>query len=165
MLQVAVNKKVSDIEKKDEQLWLNGNLVQLDVSPQSNGLISVIYNNKSFTAIVEEIDRSAKQIVLSIDGQKFTASISEQIDILLHKMGINAKASGKLSAVKAPMPGMIIKVLVQPGQAVVKGDGLIVLEAMKMENILKATGNGTVKSVKVEERTAVEKGAVLIELD
>lgn len=165
MLQVAVNNKVSDIEKKDEQLWLNGNPVQLDVSPQSNGLISVIYNNKSFTAIVEEIDRSAKQVVLSINGQKFTASISEQIDILLNKMGINAKTSGKLSAIKAPMPGMIIKVLVQPGQAVTKGDGLVVLEAMKMENILKATGNGTVKSVKVEERTAVEKGAVLIELD
>jgi biotin carboxyl carrier protein len=63
------------------------------------------------------------------------------------------------------MPGMILKVLVEPGQLINKGDGLLILEAMKMENVLKASGTATVKSIKVDERTAVEKGAVLIELE
>jgi biotin carboxyl carrier protein len=60
---------------------------------------------------------------------------------------------------------MILKILVEPGQQINKGDGLLILEAMKMENVLKASGPATVKSIKAEERTAVEKGAVLIELE
>jgi len=63
------------------------------------------------------------------------------------------------------MPGMVLKVLVEPGQRINKGDGMLVLEAMKMENILKASVDATVKSIKVIERTAVEKGAILIELE
>jgi len=63
------------------------------------------------------------------------------------------------------MPGMVLKILVSPGQQINKGDGLVILEAMKMENILKATTAATVKAIRVNERTAVEKGAVLIELE
>jgi biotin carboxyl carrier protein len=63
------------------------------------------------------------------------------------------------------MPGMILKVLVEPGQQISKGDGLLILEAMKMENVLKASTDATVKSIKAIERTAVEKGAILIELE
>ena len=53
----------------------------------------------------------------------------------------------------------------QPGQQVNKGDGLVILEAMKMENILKAAAPGIVKAVRVNERTAVEKGTVLVEME
>ncbi|MEI8280127.1 MAG: acetyl-CoA carboxylase biotin carboxyl carrier protein subunit, partial [Bacteroidota bacterium] len=75
------------------------------------------------------------------------------------------KAAHKVESIKAPMPGMILKILVEAGQQINKGDGLIILEAMKMENILKAGSTATVKAIKVTERTAVEKGAVLIELE
>jgi biotin carboxyl carrier protein len=80
-------------------------------------------------------------------------------------MGLDIKLNQKAESVKAPMPGMILKILVTPGQQINKGDGLVILEAMKMENILKATGPATVKAIKVNERSAVEKGAVLIELE
>ena len=90
--------------------------------------------------------------------------ISEPIDLLLSKMGFDAKARNKAEAVKAPMPGMVLRILVEPGQAIKKGDGLIILEAMKMENILKAGADAVVKAIKVTEKTAVEKGTVLIEL-
>ncbi len=63
------------------------------------------------------------------------------------------------------MPGMGLKVLVEAGQQISKGDGLLILEAMKMENLLKASSDATVKAIRVNERTAVEKGAVLIELE
>ncbi|NDC42459.1 MAG: biotin/lipoyl-binding protein, partial [Chitinophagia bacterium] len=78
---------------------------------------------------------------------------------------LDMKAMQKAEPIKAPMPGMVLRILVEPGQKINKGDGLIVLEAMKMENLLKATTPATVKAVKVTERTAVEKGAVLIELE
>jgi biotin carboxyl carrier protein len=63
------------------------------------------------------------------------------------------------------MPGMVLKVLVTPGQAIQKGDPVLILEAMKMENVFKAAADAVVKEIKVSERTAVEKGEVLIVLE
>ena len=91
--------------------------------------------------------------------------IKEPIDQLLASMGLDMAAMKKAEPVKAPMPGMILRVLVEPGQQINKGDGLLVLEAMKMENVLKAGTSATVKAIRVSERTAVEKGAILIELE
>jgi biotin carboxyl carrier protein len=68
----------------------------------------------------------------------------------------------KVKEVKAPMPGMVLRVEVVPGQEVQEGDPLLVLEAMKMENNLKSPASGTIKSVHVEAGKAVEKGAVLV---
>jgi pyruvate carboxylase subunit B len=65
----------------------------------------------------------------------------------------------------APMPGLIVRVNVQPGDEVTTGQGLVVMEAMKMENELRAAGAGKVKAVRVSPGTAVEKGAVLVELE
>jgi pyruvate carboxylase subunit B len=65
----------------------------------------------------------------------------------------------------APMPGLIVRVNVQPGDEVTPGQGLVVMEAMKMENELRAAGAGKVKAVRVSPGTAVEKGAVLVELE
>lgn len=66
--------------------------------------------------------------------------------------------------VKAPMPGLVVRVLVEPGQTVAAGSGLVVLEAMKMENELKATGPGVVAAVTVRPGQAVEKGQALVTL-
>ncbi|HNM32873.1 MAG TPA: biotin/lipoyl-binding protein, partial [Chitinophagales bacterium] len=66
---------------------------------------------------------------------------------------------------KAPMPGLVLDILVEAGQAVNKGDNLIILEAMKMENIIKASGSGTVKSIHVQKKDAVEKNQLLIEME
>lgn len=73
-----------------------------------------------------------------------------------------SQASG--GTIKAPMPGMVVKVLVEPGATVAPGQGLVVLEAMKMENEIKATSAGVVESVAVKPGLAVEKGALLVTL-
>jgi pyruvate carboxylase subunit B len=65
----------------------------------------------------------------------------------------------------APMPGMIVRVLVQPGDVVQPGQGLVVMEAMKMENELRAATLASVRAVRAEPGSAVEKGALLIELE
>jgi biotin carboxyl carrier protein len=166
MLQLKVNNKNEySVVKQDSEWQINGNAVGFDVQQQPNGLISVLYNGKSHTAILQKIDRKAKELTLSINGQNVTIAVKEPIDLLLSSMGLDMAAMKKAEPVKAPMPGMILKVLVEPGQQINKGDGLLILEAMKMENVLKATGPATVKAVKVTEKTAVEKGAILIELE
>ena len=67
--------------------------------------------------------------------------------------------------IKAPMPGLVVRVEVDTGQAVATGAGVLVLEAMKMENELRAAAGGTVRAVRVQAGQAVEKGQVLIEFD
>jgi len=166
MLQVTVNDKSTfPITQDYGQLVINDTPANWDASWQPNGLISVLYNGKSYTAIVESVDRKAKEMSLRVNGQLYKISIKEPIDQLLSNMGMDLKAMQKAEPIKAPMPGMVLKILVTPGQQINKGDGLVILEAMKMENILKATSPATVKAVRVNERTAVEKGTVLIELE
>ena len=166
MLQVTVNDKSNFSVVRDEDKWLlNDKEAALDISVQPNGLISVLLNGKSYTAIIEKTDRKNKEVTIRVNGQQYTTTIKEPIDMLLTNMGLDLKANKKAEPIKAPMPGMVLKILVEPGQKINKGDSLIILEAMKMENILKASAPGTVKSIKATEKTAVEKGAILIEIE
>jgi biotin carboxyl carrier protein len=80
-------------------------------------------------------------------------------------MGMSAANTTKATKLKAPMPGKVLDVMVQPGQTVAKGEGLLILEAMKMENMLKAEQEGTIKSVNVSMGDAVEKNNVLIDFE
>lgn len=166
MLEAIINNKSNfSLRSEDGQWFLNDEPVSLDIQSLPNGLLSILYNGRSHTALVEKVDRKAKELTLRIDGQQHTVVIREAIDQLLSKMGMDLRSMQKVEPVKAPMPGMVLKVLVEPGQQINKGDGMLILEAMKMENILKASASATVKSIKVLERTAVEKGTVLIELE
>lgn len=166
MLSVTVNEGNTYSVAEQEGAWtINDAAKSWDVSFLPNGLISILYNGKSYTGILEQIDRKAKEVTVRVNGQIYKAAIKEPIDQLLSTMGLDLKAMQKAEPVKAPMPGLVLRVLVTPGQQINKGDGLLVLEAMKMENVLKAAGPATVKAIKVSERTAVEKGTVLIELE
>lgn len=165
-MQISVNGKNNfDLSPKDNHWVIDNQDTVADIQWQSNGQASIIINNKSYTAQVDKLDKENKEIILKVNGDRYVLHIKEDIDILLDKMGINLSAMQKVAPLKAPMPGMILKILVSPGQQVNKGDALLILEAMKMENVLKASGTATIKSIKVEEKTAVEKGTVLIEME
>jgi biotin carboxyl carrier protein len=73
---------------------------------------------------------------------------------------LNSQAAKEI---KAPMPGLIFDIKVKEGDEVKKGDAVLILEAMKMENILKSPGDGTVKSIKIKKGQSVEKNQVLIQ--
>lgn len=166
MLHLTVNDQRKHDAAHADGVWtLDGQPADFDVQPGPDGLLSVRLNGRSYTAFVESTDARAKTVRLRIDGVPYTVAVEEPLDRLLKSMGIDASASAKAEPVKAPMPGLILRILVEPGQVLQKGDGLLVLEAMKMENVLKATGPATVKAIRVQEKTAVEKGAVLIELE
>lgn len=166
MLQATVNEKNEyHIAQVNEEWQLDGEAVKWDMKQLPNGLISILYNDQSYTAIVEEINTKAKELRINVEGNVYNIALKEPIDQLLSSMGMDLKALKKIESVKAPMPGMVLKVLVEAGQQINKGDGLLILEAMKMENILKATGTATVKAIKITEKTAVEKGAILIDLE
>lgn len=83
---------------------------------------------------------------------------------LMERMGLEEAGTAGSKELRAPMPGKVLEVLVEPGQPVVEGDPMLVLEAMKMENVLRAGGEGSIGSILVAPGEAVEKDAVLIAL-
>jgi pyruvate carboxylase subunit B len=100
-----------------------------------------------------------------LDGFRFEVeALDERARAIRELSGASAGASGP-APLKAPMPGLIVRVNVQVGDAVQAGQGLVVMEAMKMENELRAQAAGRVRSIVVSPGTAVEKGALLIELE
>ena len=107
----------------------------------------------------------SKQCTISVNGKNYELKLSNELDQLLLKMGMGKSKDNKMDVVKAPMPGLVLHILVEIGQSIEKGDSLIILEAMKMENIIKATGSGIVKAIKVSTKDAVEKNQVLIEME
>ena len=88
--------------------------------------------------------------------------MKDRFDLLLEKLGMNTTVSSAVVNIKAPMPGLILEINVQAGDFIKKGDPVLVLEAMKMENVLKSSGDGEIKEVLVRPGSSVEKNQVLI---
>ena len=85
--------------------------------------------------------------------------------MILEKLGGSASNLKSAQKIKAPMPGLIVKVLVSIGESVEKGQNLLNFEAMKMENQIKAPGSGIIKNILVKPGDKIEKGQVLIEIE
>lgn len=148
-----------------EGVVLNGSPVAWSCVPTPQGSYSIICNRHTYLAHLIRLDRENKTLTLRIHGQDYVVVLQEPIDQLLKSMGIQSGTGKKVNEIKAPMPGLVLKILVSDGQVIHKGDPVLVLEAMKMENVFKAPADAMVKAVKVKERTAVEKGEVLVVLE
>jgi biotin carboxyl carrier protein len=161
---VTVNKTTAiEVEFSDQGITVNGESFNWDIVKLGDGHFHILYNGKSYRAEVVNADRSAKTFTLKINNHRYITEVKDKFDLLLEKLGMNNGAAGKVNNIKAPMPGLIIEMKVKTGDAVKAGDQLLILEAMKMENILKSSGEGIVKSVKVKKGDTVEKNQVLIE--
>ena len=125
----------------------------------------VLKGTHSYEVNVLHADLPAKKITLSVNGNVYEAQISDPYDQLVDKMGLSLDILHKIDAVLAPMPGLVLQVLVNTGDEVKKGEPLLILEAMKMENVIKSPGDGIVGHIPVSKGQAVEKGQVLIRMD
>ena len=149
----------------DEAFFELENANHMDALQTSDSTFHVLENNHSYQVEIIETDFASKTITLEVNGNKYVANIQDEYDQLVKKLGFAATNNQKLKNVKAPMPGLIIDILVKEGQAIQKGDQLLILEAMKMENVIKAEGEGIVKSILTEKSKAVDKGQVIIEME
>ncbi|MCS7035730.1 MAG: biotin/lipoyl-containing protein [Saprospiraceae bacterium] len=138
---------------------------QLDAVSDGPGRFHILHEGRAFRAEVVQADYAARRYLLRVDGQPYTVQIADFYTRLVRQLGMATGAGHKTNTIKAPMPGLVLQVMVQPGQAVQKGDPLLILEAMKMENVIKAANEGTVKEVPAHSGQAVEKGATLVVLE
>ena len=143
----------------------NERAAELDIKKIDSNTYHLLVNNKAYRAELIEADYSRKTLRLKVNGKTFDLQIADKYDRLVEKMGLKSQASRQIKDVKAPMPGMVLNVAVAVGQNVQQGDGLIILEAMKMENVIKAQGEGVVKEIHVQNGTAVDKGQLLVEME
>lgn len=152
------------ISMQEVELILEQKLENWDLKKIRNREYSLIYNNRSFHVFIERLNKNTKELNLVVNGTFLSLDIEEPIDVLLKKMGIDMDSMQKVEPLKAPMPGLVLKILVEEGQEIKKGTPLLILEAMKMENVFKANADATIEKILVEEGQAIEKAAVLIEL-
>lgn len=166
MYKANVNDKHEfELERTKEGLLLDGELTGWDRIEVEPGAFHIIRNNQSYRAEVVDTDFDEKTFVIRVNGRDYTVGVKDRYDLLLQKMGMTNLAGSAVNDIKAPMPGLVLEVKAEEGQQLAKGDPVLILEAMKMENVLKAPGDATVKKVHVSQGDAVEKGQVMVELE
>lgn len=125
----------------------------------------VLENNQSFKVKLIAENMLKKTLTISVNGNKYDIKIDDACDTMVAKMGLWENNVTKINTIKAPMPGLIIEVMVKAGDTIEEGTPLIVLSAMKMENIILSEGEGIIKSIEVKKDDAVDKGQLIIKME
>lgn len=164
MYKISVNSKpgVEVARDKDQNLLVNGEAITADVKKLTGQWYHIISNNKSYNVEVVAFDAAAKTAQIKINGTIYNVTARDQFDLLLEQLGMSDMNNVRIADLKAPMPGLVLKVFVTEGDAVKKGDNLFVLEAMKMENIIKAPADVAIKKISLKPGDKVEKGQILL---
>ena len=162
MIEATVNSSKLNITEYSEKFLVNQEKLVLDIKKINNSLFHVIHSSKSFNVNVVSIDFNKKKAAIKINGKVCEVSLKNNLDLLLDQMGMTSIDETFNNYVKAQMPGLIIEVVVSAGDKVNRGDILLILEAMKMENAIKSPKDGIVSSVNIKTGESVEKNQILI---
>jgi biotin carboxyl carrier protein len=148
-----------DIEEKEGvlRILLDGVPHQVDAIPLEDDSVSLLLDGRSYSL---EFEQRGERMGVLVRGSVFEVELLDERRLRMRRAGARLSDTGP-QIVVAPMPGKIVRVLVGPGDQVREGQGLLVVEAMKMENELRAARAGRVLEVSVVEGTAVEAGARL----
>jgi len=158
----TINDRHFDITLLDNKtISVNGKEHHIDFAKVQAGVFSLLLDNQSYQL---EIQKNNNGYVVRIAGIEYVVELEDEKAQLLKKLiQLPTIVDGHIE-VKAPMPGLVVKVEVAPGDEIKVGSGLVILEAMKMENEIRSTVKGKVISVLVKEGEAVEKNAILIRI-
>ncbi len=144
---------------EDRSISMNGNRYEVDIQKISPGRYSLLFNGKSFHAIVTSNDFT---YTILTNGHYYKIEIAASRK---KKLNPHFSVSQKINSdieIRSPMPGMVVRCEVEEGTVISAGDGLLILEAMKMENEIRATKHGTVKKILVRDKQIVDKGELLL---
>ena len=163
MLEIKAGDSTFQVDIDSDEVLIDGKKMDATIKDLGNDEFRVLHNNKSYNIYVHKVDKDAKTMEVIVNNTPYEISIKDRYDLLLEKLGMDSAASSKIKEFKSPMPGLIVDVHIKAGDEVKKDDPLLILEAMKMENTVKAPGDGKVKKVYIKKGAVVEKGQLLIE--
>ena len=154
-----------DDEGTSFEAKIDGQTVHVRVLSREGARLNVLLDGESHSFLVEEAVDEPQSVLVTLGTRRCRFSVEDERDRLLRAFSNKETASRGPTRVRAPMPGLIVSVNAHPGDAVASGDGLLVLEAMKMENEIKATTDGFVAAVHISAGDAVNKNDLLVEIE
>jgi biotin carboxyl carrier protein len=153
------------VRRGADRCTIEGTTYEFVVGSPASGIRTVSLGDRRFEAVVSANRSEDAPMDILLDGIPFTARVDDERALLLQALSGSAASTAHDERIHAPMPGKIVKVLVDPGDRVEAGAGLLILEAMKMENEIRSNVDGVVLAVHARAADSVEKGALLIELE
>jgi biotin carboxyl carrier protein len=162
---VTVNEKKKSVNiLNDAELKIDDKKYGYEISHVHNNTYLLKCRNNYFEIVADQVNNGQFSVLLK--GYHFDAVVRTTLqEKAIHLLEEAQTATHHQFVVKAPMPGMILKVKKQDGDAISQGESIIILEAMKMENDLRSPASGTITGISVEEGKAVEKGAILFSIE
>jgi len=162
---VTVNEKKKSVNiLNDAELKIDNKKYNYEISHVNNNTYLLKCGNKYFEIVAEKVNNEHFSVLLN--GYHINAVVRTSLqEMAIHLLEEAQTATHHQFVVKAPMPGMILKVKKQDGDAISQGESIIILEAMKMENDLRSPASGIITGIGVEEGKAVEKGAILFSIE
>ena len=160
---VSVGSRTFEVDVQGERVTVGGKALAVELLAIAGTALHRLSVDGRSHRLVAEKGAAAGEWDLHVDGYRIAAEVVDERTRAIRAMTGRSDGPRGPKAVKAPMPGMIMRIDVAVGDQVKAGQGVLIIEAMKMENELKAEAAGMVSKIAVTPGTAVEKGAVLIE--
>ncbi|NNM95821.1 MAG: acetyl-CoA carboxylase biotin carboxyl carrier protein subunit [Bacteroidia bacterium] len=166
-MKAIINNKEFIINEKDGEpgsFEVNGRLLKIDYISPAKDTVHLLSGFGSYRVCLVAYDTEQHIATVQVNHCSYEVKLKNESDELMERLGLKVKVH-KATQVKAPMPGKVIDIMVKAGDKVSKNDSLLILEAMKMENLIKASADGVVKQVDAGKGMAVEKNQILITME
>lgn len=137
----------------------------MDIIQISDSKFHILKENKPYKAEITKANYIDKSYEVKVNNKTYNIIIFNDLDILIKDMGFAIGNTKHIHIIKAPMPGLILEINVKVGQEVKEDDPLLILEAMKMENVITSPRDGVIKSIAIKKGGAVDKNQLLIEFE
>jgi pyruvate carboxylase subunit B len=162
---VTVNGARLTVERENDRVSLDGSSAEASLDEVAGTPLRLVRVGDEVHRVIVRHRAGRGVYQLWLDGHIYDVEALDERARAIRDLSAAAAGPSGPAPLIAPMPGLIVRITVAEGDEVQTGQGMIVMEAMKMENELRAAGSGTVKRIAVSEGSAVEKGAILIELE
>ena len=140
-------------------------IINLDYIHNGDSELHIIQDHNSIKAQVISSDFLNKKYTVKIDSNLYTVELKDELDLKISEMGFSFSGAKNIDSIMAPMPGLLLDIMVKVSQEVKENDPLLILEAMKMENVIVSPRDGIIKSIAIDKGAAVEKNQLLIEFE
>ena len=152
-----------DIEFRPEGILLDGVQAEYNIHTLPGRRFHILYKGRSYTAELTSGGGIQNRMTIRLRGREYTVTLKDQSQILMESLGFRSHSRATTQSITAPMPGLIVEVLVGKGQEIREGDPVVLLQAMKMENLIRSPADGTVRALAVKKGQNVEKGDCLLQ--